>query len=122
MKPVAGLIRPGSETSRVGFDTSRTPVRSYVTGIVEPVTTAGTTGACNTRTVASAGPKVSEKLVCARFVPLALAPYVRFTVREDGEASGSPAAPRICSGSNRAQGVAAGVLPEGSCGAFGLVA
>ena len=36
---------------------------------------------------------------------------MRFTVREEVDASGNPAAPRICSGNRRAHGVDASVLP-----------
>src|SRR5437660_76367 len=108
--PVEGSPRPGSDTSSVGVALLDTPVRSYVTGICDPLTTAGTLGASAPRTVASAGPNVRETLLLT-VVPLETAWYVSWTVRGVVEATGRPAAVRMREGSRRAQRVVASCVP-----------
>src|SRR5579864_4692654 len=71
--PVAGSIRPGWETTSTGLVAPVSPVRSYVTGIADPVTTGGAIGAWTLCTVPSQGPNVRVELACAITLPLLIA-------------------------------------------------
>src|ERR1041385_6231862 len=108
--PVEGSTRPGAETWSVGDERPDTPVRSYVTGIEEPVTTAGAVGASAPCTGAFAGPNVRETLLLTA-APPETAWYVSDTVRGVVEATGRPAAARIREGSRRAHPVGASTVP-----------
>src|ERR1700681_2608705 len=100
---------PGIETSSVGarsFSAGQ-PRRSYVTGIVPPLTAGGPTGARTSREAPAGGPNTIWNVDWATACKPADARYVSESVREAPGVSDMPAAAKSCAGSIRAYGVVA---------------
>src|SRR5690349_21288624 len=103
-------MRPGCETTRVGWVAPVRRLMSYVTGIVSPLATVGTIGASTLGVLPSVGPNVSEKRFLRMTCPLADALYTRGTVCVWSASRDIPAAARITPGWRRAHGVVASRL------------